>query len=428
MATYASPATALSMIRELTSRQRKTFAASFLGWTLDAFDFFMVVLMVPKLAPIFHVTVPQMIVANTLTLMFRPLGALIFGYLADRFGRKVPLMIDIVLYSALEFATAFSPNFTTFVVLRVFFGIAMGGEWGLGAALALETLPAKSRGLFSGILQEGYALGYLLAALAYFTVFPVFGWRGMFVLGAIPALLVVFIRTSVPESEAWLAGTHKRGNSMGDLLGSLRRQPQLFAYAIVLMAAFNFLSHGSQDLYPTFLQSQRGFSPQTTSLVTIVANVGAIAGGILFGALSQSIGRRRAIVTAALIGVVAIPAWVFSPNAVLLGVGAFLIQFFVQGAWGVIPAHLNELSPPEVRATFPGFTYQLGNLISAGAAQMEALFASRFPVAAHDGVPAGVNYAEALAIIMVVVFGAVAILTALGKERRGADLTQFTSA
>lgn len=411
------------MLRELTPVQRRTFLASFLGWTLDAFDFFIVILMLPKLSPVFNEPVKTIAFAVTLTLMFRPLGALIFGYLADRFGRKTPLMIDIVLYSAIEFATAFSPNFTTFLVLRVLFGIAMGGEWGLGAALALESLPARSRGLFSGILQEGYALGYLFAAAAYALVFPHFGWRGMFVLGAVPALLVVYIRTSVPESEAWVANTHKRGNSMGDLFGSVARQPMLYVYAIALMAAFHFLSHGSQDLYPTFLQKQRGLSVETTSIVTIVANVGAIAGGVLFGALSQTWGRRRAIVTASLVGLLAIPLWVFSPSVALLAAGAFFVQFFVQGAWGVIPAHLNELSPSEVRATFPGFTYQLGNLISAGALQMEAAFATTFPLPARGDQPAGDNYAVALSIIMAIVFCAVALLTAIGKERRDADFT-----
>jgi len=407
--------------RLLTPVQRATFTASFLGWTLDAFDFFLVVLVVPRIATDFNQSIPNVAFAITITLMLRPLGALIFGMLADRFGRRGPLMVDIVLYSALELATAFAPNFTTFLILRALFGIAMGGEWGIGAALAMESLPSAARGLFSGILQEGYALGYLLAAVAFYLLFPHFGWRGLFIAGALPAVLVVYIRTRVPESMAWQAQRERRVGQTSGLLASIGRRPLLYLYAIALMAAFNFMSHGSQDLYPTFLQKQREFSVGVTSALTIVANLGAIAGGIYFGGLSQHLGRRRAIVTSTLLGILAIPLWVFSPSIVLLGAGAFALQFFVQGAWGIVPAHLNELSPGDVRGTFPGFTYQLGNLISAGAAQIEAAFAAGFKL--PNG---GANYAQALAIIMVVVFLAVAILTAIGHERRHVDFATDT--
>jgi SHS family lactate transporter-like MFS transporter len=407
----------ISALRQLDPVGRRTFIACFLGWTLDAFDFFLVTFVVTDIAKDFKQDRVAVLGAITLTLMFRPLGALIFGQLADRFGRKGPLMINILLYSALEFATGFSPNFTTFLVLRVLFGIAMGGEWGVGAALALEGLPAQTRGFFSGLLQEGYATGYLLAAIAFFFVLPHLGWRWMFFVGAVPALLVVYIRSAIPESKAWEQRRAKEVGATSNLLTAFTQQPGLFIYAIVLMAAFNFMSHGSQDLYPTFLRVQHHFDFGTTTIVTIVANLGAIAGGVLFGALSQSWGRRRAIVTAALVGLLAVPLWVFAPNAALLAVGAFILQFFVQGAWGVVPVHLNELSPASVRGTFPGFTYQLGNLISAGAAQMEGAFAKHtFPLAGGEA-----DYAKAMAIIMVVVFVAVAIITALGTERRGVD-------
>jgi SHS family lactate transporter-like MFS transporter len=407
----------ISALRQLDPVGRRTFIACFLGWTLDAFDFFLVTFVVADIAKEFGQDRVAVLGAITLTLMFRPLGALIFGQLADRFGRKGPLMINIVLYSALEFATGFSPNFTTFLVLRALFGIAMGGEWGVGAALALEGLPAKTRGFFSGLLQEGYATGYLLAAIAFFFVLPHLGWRWMFFIGAVPALLVVYIRSAIPESKAWEQHRSKEVGATSNLWTAFTQQPGLFIYAIVLMAAFNFMSHGSQDLYPTFLRVQHHFDFGTTTVLTIIANLGAIVGGVLFGSLSQSWGRRRAIVTASLIGLLAIPLWVFSPNTALLAVGAFVLQFFVQGAWGVVPVHLNELSPASVRGTFPGFTYQLGNLISAGAAQMEGAFAKNtFPLPGGEA-----NYANAMAIIMVVVFLAVAIITALGKERRGVD-------
>ncbi len=398
---------------------RRTFIAAFLGWTLDAFDFFLVTFVIKDIAATFHQGIVAILGAITLTLMLRPLGALIFGICADRFGRRGPLMVNILLYSALELATGFAPSFGVFLLLRGLYGIAMGGEWGVGAALALESLPVERRGFFSGVLQQGYAVGFLLAAVTFYAVFPHFGWRAMFFVGAAPALLVVYIRAAVPESRAWRA---QRQRNTGDPIGLWRsfvRRPGLYVYAVVLMTAFNFMSHGSQDLYPTFLREQRGFTVGMTSVLAIVANLGAIVGGTLFGGLSQRIGRRRAIVGAACLGIIAIPLWAFSPSVALLGLGAFVLQFFVQGAWGVVPIHLNELSPSDVRGTFPGLTYQLGNLFSAGAAQMEAAFArGTFPLRVH----AGADYAKALAIIMLIVFAAVGLIAALGPERRGADL------
>jgi SHS family lactate transporter-like MFS transporter len=407
----------ITALRELDPVGRRTFIACFLGWTLDAFDFFLVTFVVADIAKDFNQDKVAVLGAITLTLMFRPLGALIFGQLADRFGRRGPLMVNILLYSALEFATGFSPNFTTFLVLRALFGIAMGGEWGVGAALALEGLPAKTRGVFSGLLQEGYATGYLLAAIAFFFVLPHLGWRWMFFIGAAPALLVVYIRSAIPESAAWKERKAAHIGESGNLLVAFLKQPGIFIYAIVLMAAFNFMSHGSQDLYPTFLRVQHGFDFGITTILACVANIGAILGGLLFGALSQNWGRRRAIVTASLIGLIAIPLWAFGPTTATLALGAFTLQFFVQGAWGVVPVHLNELSPGSVRGTFPGFVYQLGNLISAGAAQMEGSFAKHtFPLAGGEA-----DYAKAMALVMVVVFIAVAAVTALGKERLALD-------
>lgn len=409
----------------MTSAQKRTFLASFLGWTLDAFDFFLVIVTVPHIAKDFHAGVRDVAVAVTITLMLRPLGALIFGWFADKYGRRLPLMIDVGLYSVLELATAFAPNITVFIILRALYGVAMGGEWGLGAALAMEALPAERRGLFSGILQEGYAVGYLLAAVVLAVLFVHIGWRGMFVIGVLPALLIFFIRTSVPESPAWLAGKAERlAGGVHPLLNALRTRWPLFLYAILFMAAFNYMSHGTQDLYPTFLTLQHGFSPALVGTLTAVMNVGAIVGGITFGWLSQRWGRRNMIVVCALLGIVLIPLWAFSQTAVLLGVGGFLMQIAVQGAWGIIPAHLNEISPDEARGTFPGFTYQLGNLISANALQLESAFAAqkfRMP----SGHP---DYAKAMAIVALVVFVAILILTGVGyfvtperRERAFAD-------
>jgi SHS family lactate transporter-like MFS transporter len=407
----------MALARMLTPVQKRTFVAAFLGWTLDAFDFFIVTFVLKDIGKEFKLEPTTVVWLITVTLLCRPIGALIFGTLADKYGRRGPLMASILLYSAFELASGFAPTFTILLVLRALYGVAMGGEWGVGAALSLESMPAEARGFFSGVLQQGYATGFLLAAIVFYLVEPHFGWRAMFFVGAAPALLVVYIRSQIPESDAWKAQKTAKLGETGNLVRSFSKQPGVFIYAIILMAAFNFMSHGSQDLYPTFLRVQHGFNPGTTTLLSVIANVGAIFGGTLFGGLSQRIGRRRSIVTSALIGILVIPLWAFAPTTALLAVGAFLIQFFVQGAWGVIPVHLNELSPGEVRGTFPGFTYQIGNAISAFSAQIETNFAKNtFPLKGGEA-----NYAEALAVIMLVVFLVVAVVTAVGKERRGVD-------
>ena len=364
----------------------------------------------------FGKTIPEVAFTSMLTLMTRPIGALLFGMLGDRFGRRVPLMIDIVFYSLIELLTAFSPNFTVFLILRALFGIGMGGEWGLGASLAMETLPAKARGLFSGILQQGYAFGFLLAAIVYWLVFPHFGWRGLFVAGAMPALLVLFIRTKVPESPAWQRQRAKVAQITRPLGETFRKHWRLFLYAILLMTAFNCMSHGTQDLYPTFLQKERGLDVEQVRNVSIIYSLGAICGGTIFGALSQRWGRRRSIIIAAVLGILLIPAWIFSPSLGMLIAGGFCMQFMVQGAWGVVPVHLNELSPPELRGTFPGFAYQLGNLFAAPIAVVEAKLAEHFPTTTG-----GAGYASSLALVTFAVFLILITLAAVGREARGIE-------
>jgi MFS transporter, SHS family, lactate transporter len=348
--------------------------------------------------------------------LMRPIGALVFGYFGDRYGRRIPLMVDIIFYSLMELLTAFSPTFTVFLILRALFGIGMGGEWGLGASLAMESLPTHARGLFSGILQQGYAFGLLLAALVYQLVFPTFGWRGLFVAGALPALLVIYIRSRVPESPVWQR--HSRNQDIGrfELGPFLRQHGKLLIYATLLMTAFNYMSHGTQDLYPTFLQKQRGFSVRETSNISQLYAIGAICGGTIVGFLSQQWGRRRAIILSAICGALVIPLWTFSPSTVMLTLGAFLMQFMVQGAWGVVPVHLNELSPPRYRGLFPGFVYQLGNCAAAFAAQHQAWLAERIRDA--NGQP---DYAKTMAMVQLVVFLAIIILTAIGREERGKE-------
>jgi SHS family lactate transporter-like MFS transporter len=399
--------------RRLTPVQRNTFFACFLGWALDAFDFFILIFCVSALATQFQAKVSTIAEAIFLTLAMRPIGAFLFGLMADRFGRRPALMVDIIAYSVFELASAFAPSLKFFLIMRALFGIAMGGEWGVGAALAFETLPAEGRGFFSGLLQEGYVVGYLAAAVIYGTLFPFLGWRGMFVIGALPAFLVIYIRTKVDESPVWLQGQVSR-KTESHLIEDILSHAGIFLFLALLMFALNSFSHGTQDLYPTFLQKNLHFTPKAVSSIAIVYNIGALLGGILFGTLSERIGRRRTIAIAALLAIPVIPLWVYSHTVPMLALGGFLMQFMVQGAWGVIPAHLNELSPASVRGTLPGFAYQFGNLLSSGNSFLQAKLAeTRY----------GGRYPPVFAWTVILVATLVALITLGGKERRGADLS-----
>jgi SHS family lactate transporter-like MFS transporter len=389
-----------------TRQQAHAVAASFLGWTLDAFDFFVVVFLFGTLAQQFHVSKAALVFSTTLTLATRPIGALLFGLLADRYGRRIPLMLNVIYFSIIEVACGFSPNFTFFLVMRTLFGIGMGGEWGVGASLAMEAAPRKWRGMLSGLVQSGYPVGYLLAAVVARFVLPVWGWRPMFWLGGIPALLALYIRTSVPESEAW---KQHRAPNLGSILQSVAKQWKLFAYLIVLMTFMMFLSHGTQDLYPDFLGVVHHLSGNTSANIAMFYNVGAILGGILFGHLSQRFGRRLTMAAALAVSLVVIPLWAFSATTLALALGAFLMQMGVQGAWGVVPAHLNELAPDAARGLVPGLAYQLGILFAAPTNSIEYALRDR------------VGYRWALGGFEFCVILTIAILLAFGSERHGRD-------
>jgi MFS transporter, SHS family, lactate transporter len=388
-----------------TSEQKHVVAASFLGWSLDAFDFFLLVFVLKDIAQEFGTDISNVTLAILLTLAMRPIGAFIFGRAADRWGRRPTLMVDVLLYSIIEFASGFSPNLTVLIVLRALYGVAMGGEWGVGASLTMESIPPHARGLVSGLLQSGYPAGYFLASIVYGLLFPIIGWRGMFMVGVLPALLVLYIRRNVPESPSW----NRSAAARGDTLTILKSHWRLGIYAIVLMTAFNFFSHGTQDLYPTFLEVQHGLSPREVGLIAVIYNIGAICGGLLFGSLSERFGRRRIIIIAALLSLSVMPLWAFSASPVLLALGAFLMQFMVQGAWGVVPVHLNELSPDNARGTFPGLVYQLGNLLASANATLQAAIAAHY----------GGNYGLALAVVAGTVAIVIAILAAIGAEAKG---------
>jgi SHS family lactate transporter-like MFS transporter len=415
----------LQPFRTLTLSQRRVFSACFLGWMLDAFDFFLLTYCLGSIAATFHVSLATAADSITWTLCMRPLGALAFGLLAERIGRRPTLMLNVLTFSIFGVASAFAPGFTSFLVMRALFGIAMGGEWGVGAALALESLPAERRGFFSGLLQEGYVAGNLLAAAAYGAIFPYLhtygfltNWRMLFLLGALPALLTGYIGFKVEESPAWLADQRARKGRQSPLfveeLRAIGKCFPLFLFLVLMMFWFNSFSHGTQDLYPTFLARDHGMDPQKISVVAIVGTVGAFVGGICCGALSERWGRRRTIVVVALLAIPVIPLWIWSHTAVMLAVGGFLMQFMVQGAWGVIPVHLNELSPASVRAVLPGLAYQMGNLLSSRNGHFQAEAAARFT---------GGRLAPVMGWTVVVIALCIAIVTSLGREAKGAGLS-----
>ena len=466
-----SPAEPLSISRR--KDQRNALIASFLGWTLDAFDFFIVVMVLTEIARDFKRSNADMALALGVTLAFRPVGAFIFGLLADRYGRRIPLMIDVVFYSVIEIASGLASNYTTFLVLRALFGIGMGGEWGVGASLAMEAVPSRWRGILSGVLQEGYAIGYLMASLAYLFIFPLLGWRAMFFIGGAPAILAWFVRRKVKESEVWektrrkdwsglwfairshfsiyfliaaiatltdLACAHMAGWTgiqlpafisgpgpfllragavfaialliafMADVTWRVAKgHRKLFSYLVALMTMMNFVAHGTQDMFPTFLKEHRALPPGLTAIVTIISNLGAIAGGVCFGHFSDRFGRRRSIITALLCAICLIPLWAYSPTTALLMMGAFMMQFMIQGAWGVIPAHITELSPDSLRGFFPGFSYQIGVLLAGSVGYIEAVFAERM------------NYANAMAGTALTVLCLCILVVALGRENRAIE-------
>ena len=409
----------MSFVRDfkrLSPTQRHTFIAAFLGWTLDSLDFFLLIFCVNAIAVDFRAKASDVLSAVFLTLLFRPVGALLFGVLAERYGRRPVLMFNILSFSVIELACAFAPSLNVLLVLRALFGIAMGGEWGVGAALAFETLPKEGRGGFSGILQEGYAFGSILASAAFALFFHAIGWRGLFMLGASPALLVFYVQARVKESPVWLAAEQRRRShpgreSLSRKLGTIRSFLPTFLFLILLMTAFMSFSHGTQDVYPTFLEVQIGLTPKVVGTIGVIYGFAQILGGFVFGTLSEEWGRKRAIIAAALLSLLAIPMWAYGHSAVTLAIGAVVMQFMVQGAWGVVPAYLAELTPGPVRATAPGLAYQLGGLVTSWNSKAQALAAEKWG-----------SYSNVLAFTVFIVAVALAILASLGHEVKGRDM------
>lgn len=397
----------ISAVRGWTSSQKHVVTASYLGWTLDAMDFFILVFVLRDIAAEFQTSLVAVSLAASLTLACRPIGAVIFGWLADRYGRQPVLIANIAVYSLLSFSTAFVPDLTSFLIVRALFGVGMGGVWGISASLSMESIKVEARGLVSGFLQSGYSMGYLLAALIFGMFYQSMGWRGMFAVGIVPAAtLIAYVFACVPESPSFAQGR----TSETPVIDALRNHWKLGVYAIVLMACFNFFSHGTQDFYPTFLQKQHGLEAGTVSRIAVIYNIAAVLGCLLFGALSQIYGRRLTMISAALFAIPCTYIWALSESIVILGLGAFLINFFVQGCWSIIPAHLNELSPQGVRGVFPGTVYQLGNLLASGNLTLQALIAEHY------------NYGLALSVVALLAALAISVLLYFGPEAHNVEL------
>ncbi|WP_260735193.1 MFS transporter [Tunturiibacter lichenicola] len=379
--------------------------AGFSGWLLDAFDFFLVTFCLTAMAKEFHKTDAQIALVITMTLLFRPVGGFVFGLMADRYGRRLPLMINIGFFAFAEILTGLAPDYTVLLIVRALFGVVMGGNWGVGTSLAMEGAPVGKRGMLSGLLQEGYAAGNVLAAVSYFFLYGRIGWRPLFFLGSLPAiLLVLFIRFRVEESKVWQkARTYSWAEQGREIISHWK----LFLYLVAFMTMMLFASHGTQDMYPTFLQRGWHFTPAHRAVVTGISGIGAILGGIIFGHFSDRLGRRRIIITAFILGIIIVPLWAYAPNPGLLITGAFLMQFMVQGAWGVIPAHLAELSPDSVRGLLPGFAYQTAGIFASAVVYIEAAYAQK------------TSYASAMALTAASVFILASVMAAVGRERRG---------
>jgi MFS transporter, SHS family, lactate transporter len=389
---------------------RFAVGSGILGWVLDAFDFFVVIFLLDTLADHLHVQKKAIVWTISITLAMRPVGALLFGALADRFGRRKPLIVCVLYFSVVTILSGFAPNFVFFALMRALYGIGMGGYWGIGASFAMENAPRKRRGFLSGMMQGGYPFGYLLAAVAMQSIQPWFGWHALFIVGSLLAVVIVVLTALSPESEAWKL--HRIG-SVGSIFRTLLHHKRSFAYLLLVMVVMSCLSHGTQDLYPDFLKSMPWLKAKTLLGmeplfgIPILYNIGAITGALFFGHVSERFGRRKAMIAALLLSLLSIPAWAFGGSLLVLVVGSYLMQTGVQGAFGVIPAHLNELSPDAVRSLFPGFVYQLGVLVASPAVGFEYILRD------HLGYPWALTAFESLVIVSLI------IIFALGPEKRG---------
>lgn len=402
---------------DVTADQWKTLGGAWAGWVLDAFDFTILLLVLADIGKSFGVSLVAMGTVVTGTLFCRLFGGLLFGTWADRAGRLLPLMVSVASFSFFSLLTALSPNFAVFFAIRLLFGIGMGGEWASGTPLAMENWPREHRGMASGILQGGWPVGYLLATLVYFVVFPIWGWRALFVVGAFPALLVLFIRRKMPESPVYLQRQERlrqRTEGIGDRFSLVRLfQPDLLRttlHAFIVMGAMMFAYYSLTTFWPTFLTSALHLGVAGKTLFLVCLNASSLIGYWGAGWLSERFGRRPTLVGYAMLAVVSLPLYSLVPGAWAVFVGGLLIGALGVGLWGVIPAYLSERFPTSARAAGSGTAYHVGAAIGSFAATAVALIDA-----------AGASLGQAIALGGAIALAAVAISVALGPEPKGRE-------
>ncbi|KAH0497815.1 hypothetical protein TgHK011_005099 [Trichoderma gracile] len=415
----------ISLFAQLSARDWLFFIVGWLAWTADAFDFHALSIQTVKLSKYYGRSKTDITTAITLTLLLRSVGAAVFGLAGDKWGRKWPMVFNMLVLGALQIATIYSTKFTTFLAVRSMFGLFMGGVYGNAIAMALEQCPSNARGLMSGILQQGYSMGYVLAACANLGVGGATdSWKTVFWIGAGLSIGVGLLRILFPESQQFLEAKKagKKASSPGSFWRETRtmlaKEWKMCVYCVILMTWFNYYSHTSQDSYTTFMLEQKMLDNAGASRASILMKAGAVVGGTIIGYISQFVGRRRTMMVAALMSALLIPAWILPEGERALSATGFFMQFFVQGAWGVIPIHLNELSPPAFRSSFPGVTYQVGNMISSPSAQIVNAISEKMFVTVKGGKKAEA-YGPTMGIATAIIATGIFVTVMFGPERRG---------
>lgn len=405
---------------EVQPEQWRTLLASWAGWVLDAFDFTLVLLVLGDIAKAFGVGLVAMGIVLTGTLIGRLFGGILSGVWADRVGRRTPLMISILAYSLFELLSGFAPTYIVFLIFRFLFGIGMGGEWAAGTSLAMESWPKRSRGIASGFLQGGWPVGYLLATIVYGIVFPVWGWRALFFIGAAPALLVLFIRSRVKESPVWLEShrqLQREGRRPGlSLLRLFHRDTMATTlHASAVMGAMLFSYAAISSFWPTFLSSTLHLSVSDKTLFLILLNLGSLAGYWTAGWISERAGRRPTLVGFALLSACFIPLYVLTTVRTLVMIGGILMGAIGIGLWGVVPAYLTERFPTSIRGVGPSTAFHIGAVLGSFTPTLQALLVRNGLTLAHS---MGVTILAAALILAALVF--------FGPEPRGREFAPAT--
>ncbi|KAF3030800.1 hypothetical protein E8E15_011102 [Penicillium rubens] len=413
------------LMAQLSARDWVFFIVGLAAWTADAFDFHALSIQTVKLADYYGRSKTDISTAITLTLLLRSVGAAFFGLAGDKYGRKWPMVLNMIILGILQIATIYSKTFQQFLAVRSLFGLFMGGVYGNAISMALEHCPVNARGLMSGILQQGYSMGYVFAACANLGVGGgTDTWKTVFWIAAGISIAVGLVRICFPESQSFIeakkAGkrTMKAGEFWRETISMLGKEWRMCVYCIILMTWFNYYSHTSQDSYTTFMLTEKELENDGASRASILMKTGACVGGTIIGYLSQFVGRRRAIIVSAVLSGVLIPAWILPEGERSLSATGFFMQFFIQGAWGVIPVHLAELSPPAFRSSFTGLTYQIGNMISSPSSQIINAVAESTFITSASGHRVEA-YGPVMGVATAIIALGIMVTAAVGPEKRG---------